>query len=106
MFFDDWREKSADAHLSKRLLWEYDMTDFDWDYMRTVVVSRVIERGWPEDYYAAIRIYGGLEHFRNIIKEIPVMSDRDCAFVCAVFDLKKEELKCYTRKQSREERLK
>lgn len=105
MFFDDWEEKSKELSISPRLLWEYDLTNFDWDKMRTVVVSRVIERGWPDDFYAAIRLYGGMENFREIIKDIPVLSEKDVAFVCAVFNLKKEELKCCTHKQSREELL-
>jgi len=102
MIFDDWKEKSKGAEISPTLLWEYDLTRFDWDYMRTVVVARVIERGWPKDFYAAIRLYGGMKNFRKIIKEIPVLSEIDVAFVCLCFGLKKEELRCYTRKRSRE----
>lgn len=100
--FGDWKEKSKDAQISKSLLWEYDLENFDWNDMRVTVVQRVVERGWPEDFYAAIRLYEGLDNFRNIIKEIPVLSPKNIAFVCAVFQLKKEELKCYTRKLSRE----
>ena len=105
MIFDDWRDKSTDAKLSPALLWEYNLTDFDWDYMRTLVVGRVIERGRPEDFYAAIRLYGGLENFREIIKELPELSAIDTVFVGAYFDLKEEELRCYTRKQFRERLL-
>lgn len=105
MIFDDWKEKSINKKVSKNLLWEYDLTQFDWDQMRTVVMQRVIERGWRDDFYAAIRLYGGIDNVRNIIKEIPILSPKDMNFVCSVFDLKKEELKCYTRIQSREELL-
>jgi len=106
MFFDDWKEKSEGCEISKSLLWEYNMDEFDWDYMRRTVVQRVIERGWPKDYYAAIKMYGGLDNFREIIKnEVPYLSERDMNFVCVMFNLKKEELKCYTRKQLREKLL-
>lgn len=40
-----------------------------------------------------------------IVIEIPSLSARDMNFVCTVFNLKKEELRCYTRKQSRLEHL-
>ena len=100
--FGDWKEKSNNVELSKSLLWEYDLDNFDWYDMRIVVVQRVIERGWFNDFYAAIKLYGGLEQFKSIIKEIPVLSPKNIAFVCAVFELKKEDLKCYTRKLSRE----
>ena len=105
MIFDDWECKSEGAKVSPRLLWEYNLSNFDWDYMRTLVVSRVIERGWPKDFYAAIRLYGGWEKFREIIKEVPEFSDIDLAFVCTYFNLTKEELRCYTRKLLREKLL-
>lgn len=102
MFFSDWEEKSKNAQISNSLLWEYDLSSFDWYGMRTVVVQRVIERGWLKDFYAAIKLYGGLDNFREIIKDIPVLSNIDMVFVCNIFHLKKEELRCYTKKQSRE----
>lgn len=103
MLFSDW--KNHHTTISTSLLWEYDINTFDWNAMQSIVVQRVIERGWMDDFYAAIRIYKGINNFKNIIKQIPVLSDKDAQFVCAVFNLKKEELKCYTRKQSRERRL-
>ncbi|KAA6341116.1 hypothetical protein EZS27_011056 [termite gut metagenome] len=105
MIFDNWEQHSKDAEISKTLLWEYDLSNFDWNNMRTVVMQRVIERGWIEDFYAAIKKYGGLNNIREIIKEIPSLSPIDITFVCVVFDLKKKELRCYTRKRSREKLL-
>lgn len=103
--FDDWKEKSKGAEISPSLLWEYDVSRFDWYAMRTVVMQRIIERGWMKDFYAAIHLYGGIENVKEIIRSIPVLSKKDMCFVCAVFGLKKEELKCYTRKLSREKLL-
>ena len=105
MIFSDWKEKSKDIQISKSILWEYDLSDFAWYDMRTIVMQRVIERGWINDFYAAIRIYGGISNVKEIIKDITSLSDKDMTFVCSVFDLEKEDLKCYTRKQSRERLL-
>ena len=105
MYFDDWKDKSKNLTVSRRLLWEYDLSHFDWQDMRVVVMQRIIERGTTDDLYAAIRMYGGIENVREIIKQIPVLSDKDMNFVCNFFNLKKEDLKCYTRKLSREKRL-
>jgi hypothetical protein len=105
MFFDDWKEKSTGLKVSERLLWEYDMPRFDWDGMRTVVMQRVIERGSLNDLYAAIRLYGGIGNIREIIRDIPVLSEKDMNFVTSFFNLKKKELKCYTHRQSREKHL-
>jgi hypothetical protein len=106
--FQDWEEKIKDnPQVSPTLLWEYDLTNFDWQYMRRIVVQRVVERGWMKDFYAIFRLYGGVEGVRKIIKEeIPEFAcPRDVALACMLFDLKKEELKCYTWKQLREKRL-
>lgn len=102
MVFGDWRQKSKGLTVSLSLLWEYDMERFDWQRMRTVVMQRVIERGSDDDMYAALRLYGGFRKVREIVKEIPVLAPIDMNFVCLVFGLKKEELKCYTRRLSEE----
>lgn len=104
MIFDDWKEHKNN-NLSPTLLWEYDLKKIDWESMKVLVVQRVIERGWIDDYYAAIRMYGGMENFKNIIKQIPILTNKEISFVCKIFNLKKEELKCYTRKQLREKLL-
>jgi len=98
--WSDWKEQiKRNPQIKQSLLWEYDLTNFDWQYMRALVVERVIERGWDEDYYAIFALYGGMEGVRRIIRdEVLFLSGKDIAFVCAAFDLKKEELECYTRK--------
>ena len=90
--------------ISSSLLWEYDLTDFDWDKSKCIVVERVIERGRPEDYRGAINRYGGIENFREIIKAVRHLSPKDIAVVCFFFKLNKEELLCYRRQQLRGER--
>lgn len=105
MIFSDWRQKSKGLQVSKSLLWEYDLTRFDWQRFRVIVMHRVVERGTMNDFYAAIRLYGGIAKVREIIKEIPTLSDIDMNFVCSVFGLRKEQLRCYTRRLSRERLL-
>lgn len=50
MFFNDWQEKGKGLEISRSLLWEYDLSDFNWYDMRTLVMQRVIERGWKNDF--------------------------------------------------------
>lgn len=85
--------------INHSLLWEYDMEVFDWQNSKTIVAQRVIELGTPEDFYAAFDLYGGIEGFRDIIKTIPYLSDIDINFVCIIFKLKREELRCCTKRQ-------
>ena len=71
--------------------------------------ERAPQMGFPQmtlrDYFAAFDLYGGIEGFREIIKEVPTLSAQDMNFVCTAFGLKKEELRCYTRRQLRRRHL-
>ncbi|MDR2815344.1 MAG: hypothetical protein LBB62_01375 [Proteiniphilum sp.] len=103
--FDRYKDYADQVSISPSLLWEHDLSGFDRLKSKKIVVQRIIERGWLKDFYAAINLYGGIEGFREIIKEIPGLPERDMNFVCKAFNLKKEELKCYTRKQLRNQLL-
>jgi hypothetical protein len=98
MFFDKYQQH-PDARLRPSLFWEYDLSRFDWDKMRVLVVQRVVERGRDEDFYAILNLYG-LEGVKESIKQISVLTPRDIVFVCTVFDLQEADLKCCTQKRS------
>ena len=51
MLYSDYKNHNI-KHISSHLLCEYNLVDFDYQAMRKVVVQRVIERGWPDDFYA------------------------------------------------------
>ena len=98
MPFEDYHNHK-NAEVRPTLLWEYDLSNFDWQQMRNEVVQRVLERGRMDDFYAILNLYG-VEGVKAALREIPYMNDKDMNFACIAFDLRKEELKCYTRKQS------
>ena len=100
MYFDKYKEHS-EARINPGLLWEYDMARFDFYEMRNVVVQRVVERGWPDDWYAALNIYGEAG-MKDAIRALPYLNDRDMHFVSVLFEIPLSELKCYERKQSRQ----
>lgn len=99
MYFDRYREH-PEAKVNPSLLWEYDLSKFDYRQMRNVVVQRVVERGWPEDWYAMLNMYGE-DGIKNAIKELSYLNDKDMYFVSSVFNIPLSEMKCYIRKQSR-----
>lgn len=99
MYFYDYKQHK-EAQVRSSLLWEYSIDNFDWLQMRNVVVQRVIERGLISDYYAILNLYG-LNGVKEGIKQIPVMSRKDISFVCNVFNIRKEQLKCCTEKPLR-----
>ncbi len=95
--------KAGGHKLNHALLWEYDMSTFDWHTSQKIVVQRVVELGDMEDFYAAFDMYGGIIGFREILKSIPYLNNIDMNFVCTIFNLKKEELRCYKKKQLNQE---
>ena len=98
MPFEDYHNH-RNAEVRPSLLWEFDLEKFDWQQMRNEVVQRVLERGRMDDFYAILNLYG-VEGVKTALREIPYMNDKDMNFACVAFDLRKEELKCYTKKQS------
>ncbi len=99
MYFSNYR-KHRNMQLRRSLFWEYDMNNFDFYEMKSIVVQRVIERGLPEDYYAMFNLYG-IRGVKEIVKTLPYLNPKDMSFVCALFNIKKEDLKCYTQRQLR-----
>lgn len=97
MFFEKYH-LHADAKIRNSLLWEYEIEKINWQQMRNVIVQRVIERGRMDDFYAILNMYE-LEGVKEAIKQIPFLNNKDLTFVCSVFNIKKEELKCYTKRQ-------
>lgn len=94
------RYKRGNHRINPALLWEYDMNAFDWNASKSIVVQRVVELGEPEDYYGAFDLYGGIDNFVEVLKSVPYLSPIDINFVCLLFNLKPEELKCCTHRQS------
>lgn len=98
IYLSDYK-KHPDAKINPALLWEYNLSDFDFQQMRNVVVQRVIERGWPDDWYAALNLYGE-KGMKEAIKVIPYLNDKDMNFVSHVFKIPFSKMKCYQNKQS------
>lgn len=53
--FDDYKKYKNLCSVSPTLLWEYDLSDFDWWKSRKIVVQRILERGWLKDFYAGFQ---------------------------------------------------
>jgi len=97
IYLSDYK-KHLDAKINPSLLWEYDLSDFDFQQMRNVVVHRVIERGWPNDWWAALNLYGE-KGMKDAIKSIPHLNDKDMNFVSKAFNIPFSKMKCYESKK-------
>ncbi len=97
IYFSDFKNHT-NSTINPVLLWEYDLINFDYQQMRNVVVQRVIERGWPDDWYAALNLYG-IEGMREAVKQIPYLNAKDMNFASLIFKIELSEMKCYKKKQ-------
>lgn len=97
MYFDNFKD-FPDAKLNPKLLWEYNLINFNYHDMRNVVVQRVIERGWPNDWYFMLNFYG-IEDVKDAIREISYLNSKDMNFVSMQFGIPFKEMKCYLKIQ-------
>ncbi|WP_221284713.1 DUF6922 domain-containing protein [Mucilaginibacter sp. SP1R1] len=98
MLFSNYKNY-PEAKINPALLWEYNINKIDYAKMRNLVVQRVIERGWPQDWYAMLNLYG-VDTVKNTITELTYLNEKDMNFVSHVFNLPLMALKCFTKKQS------
>ena len=65
--------------ISPHLLWEYDLSTFDFDKSKDIVIERVIQRGNLRDWQIIYEVYGekALLHTAEHSKQL---SDRDRNF--------------------------
>jgi len=97
MFFEAFKDY-PEATINPSLLWEYDTERVDYKNMRDIIVQRVIERGWPNDWYAMLNLYG-INGVKEAIKNIPYLNNKDMTFVSDQFNIPLSSMKCYGRKQ-------
>lgn len=98
MYFGNYKNY-PDARINPSLLWEYNLENVDYLKMRYLIVQRVIERGWPQDWFAMLNLYG-TEGVKNTIQELSYLNEKDLNFVSQEFGLPLTAFKCYTRKPS------
>lgn len=92
---------SGKPNLGKHLFWEYRYDDIDWEKSYLNVIARVIERGNEEEWTELTRYYGRTRVIDTIETKIKYLPDYVIEKVCTYFNLQKEKLLCYIRKQSR-----
>ena len=102
IYFENYKQYPGTI-INPSILWEYNLTHFDYQQMRNVVVQRVIERGWRKDWYAALNLYG-IYGMREAIKNIAYLNNKDMQFVSLIFNIPLSEMKCYKNKVSQERR--
>ena len=62
-------------------------------------MERVLHKGNDKDWEELIRFYGRENIVQALKKDITYLSDMTVDAVCKYFQLSKEQLSCYTKKQ-------
>lgn len=88
-------------NISKMLFWDWRYEDIDWQLTYRSIIERVLERGTKEEIDEIVRFYGKPKIMNALKNEIKYLPDYTIEDVTRYFDIKKEELACYIRKQSR-----
>ncbi|GHV16385.1 hypothetical protein AGMMS49938_16360 [Fibrobacterales bacterium] len=89
--------------LPSHLFWDMDLEKFDIHKGRALVAERIAERGTLQDLHIMINLYGGIDEVRNIYKnEVKHLDKYALSLICALFNIKQEEMQCCIKKRLRE----
>ena len=95
--------QSPKPDLPKRLFWEFDYENLDWQRSYRSIIERVLEWGSPQEWENMITFYGRESVIKALQEDISYLTDQAVRAVTTYFLLQKSELKCYTKKQSQKE---
>ena len=87
------------SDFSSYLFWDVDIDTLDLEFSAPLVIERVLQLGQLEDW-GLLNLYYGNDKILEVAKKLNSLDDLTVSFLCVLFDLKKEDFKCYTQRQS------
>ena|SRR5690606_16773832 len=84
---------------SDHLFWDTDKSQLDLDRSRSYIIQRALEYGLINDWNAIRQIYG-LPMIKEEALRFRELDDVTLAFLCTLFDLRKQDFRCYRLRQS------
>lgn len=88
-------------NLDTRWFWDLNVEKLDWQANYCTVIGRILERGSQKEWSELTAFYGYEKVIHALKNEINFLPDYTIQDVCDFFKIKREELKCYSRKLSR-----
>ncbi len=92
---------NAKPVLDKGLFWDWRYDAIDWQLSYRSIIERVLERGTKEEWEEIIRFYSSPVIITALKEEIKFLPDHTINEVSNYFNIRKEDLACYVRKQLR-----
>ena len=85
--------------LKKSTFWEYDVSTLDATTDYQMIIPRILMRGKYEDWLEMRRFYGD-KKIIEVLKNVRYLDKKSLHFVSTLFNIPKEEFRCYTTRQS------
>lgn len=85
------------------LFWDVDVSTIQWEKNARWVIARVLSRGDLADFRELVRLYG-LDRIKNEMLQVRYLDKKTLSFVAALFDIPKEEFRCFKLRQSTPQR--
>ncbi len=85
--------------LRKELFWDIDIINLDLNKHKNLIIERVLSYGNIAEFKFILTQYK-TETIKEEIKKIGYLDPKTYNFVLSFFNLSKDQLRCYTRRQS------
>jgi hypothetical protein len=85
--------------LRKELFWDIDFSKLDSVKHKRIIIERVLSLGNLNEFYFLLNTYD-TQTLVSEISDIGYLDPKTMSFVVSFFNISKNKLKCYTRKQS------
>jgi len=83
----------------RELFWDIDFANLNLEKHKRLIIERVITLGNLEEFRQLLVIYK-TEIIRQTIMELGYLDPKTMNFVISFFEIDKNQLRCYTKKQS------
>lgn len=87
------------TELRKEIFWDLNYDSLDMIKNKRIIIDRVLNFGNISEFKHILSFYGK-SVIRNEVKKVGYFDPKTLQFVLSFFNLKKEDLLCYTRKRS------
>jgi len=86
------------SDLSPHLFWDVEISKLDWTSDISYIVEKTLMYGMLKDWKIINAVYGGGK-IKDVSLNIRSMDDVTLSFLCAIYQLKEEDFRCYNYRQ-------
>lgn len=87
--------------LRKELFWDINFDQIDFNENRLLIIERVLNFGNIEEFKAIVAYYGR-DTIKEAVRKAGYLDPKTLEFVVSYFNLKREEIRCFSKKQLRQ----